>query len=185
MVDEHRHGIIFLTATIRGLTVICTAALLVGCYGALSVRYHQEQAERRRQERASEAQERNIQAHPGLYDLTGWGGNSVSYDSQRRADVAALDINGEVGHPIYQSGPVARCVPGPNWSNSQRIVSGSLPPGVDFEVSTKAIQGIPTERGHWIVKVELYAIRCNYDTSIVGFTQELRFHITGTGKVVN
>ena len=115
---------------------------------------------------------------PGLYGgITQWNGGIG-------------DINGEVGQRLYVNGPTARCVNCKNcqtgtWTANHMVVSGTLPPGLSFESTSANIVGIPRERGHWIVQVKLYNITCNslnYDGSS-GFTQELRFHITGTGRV--
>jgi hypothetical protein len=106
-----------------------------------------------------------------LYRLTGWNDWTP-------------DINGEVGHPLGIRGPNARCVPGGNWSSLGTIASGTLPPGLTMDPRSFDMGGIPRERGHWIVKVKLDNIVCN-GSSYKGFDQELRFHITGSGKVVN
>jgi len=92
------------------------------------------------------------------------------------------EIDGEVGHPLNVGGPTADSTGG--WSASHMILSGSFPPGIDWGSGSDII-GIPTERGHWVVKVELYNIICNglnYDKSC-SFEQELIFHITGSGRV--
>ena len=109
---------------------------------------------------------------PGMYRLNGW-------NSSR----AGIDIDGEVGHPFTVSGPTARCVGSQNWLGNQRINSGKLPPGMTMGESGD-IAGIPTERGHFIVEVEEFNVQCG-GSSYEGFTQQLRFHITGSGKVVN
>ncbi|HEX8925291.1 MAG TPA: hypothetical protein VF786_05835 [Terriglobales bacterium] len=109
---------------------------------------------------------------PGLYSLSGWQG--VRYD---------VDINGEVGHQLYVSNPTARCEPSRHWSGDAQIVSGALPSGLSMDYSTMRISGIPTERGHWIVKMKLSNVQCG-GSYYEGFTQELRFHITGTGRVI-
>jgi hypothetical protein len=103
---------------------------------------------------------------PGLYGLEYYGG----------------DINGEIGHPLGVSQPRARCEPDHNWTADDRIISGTLPPGLTVQ-SNGSISGIPTERGHWIVKQEIYNIRCAGE-SWQGSVREIRFHITGSGKVV-
>jgi hypothetical protein len=108
---------------------------------------------------------------PGLYSLNGWYGT--------RADV---DINGEVGHPLDIGYPRANCVPSGNWSGGNRVDSGTLPPGMSMG-EHGGISGLPSERGHWIVKMEMYNVQCG-GSSYEGFTQTLRFHITGSGKVV-
>jgi hypothetical protein len=109
---------------------------------------------------------------PGLYSLNGWYGT--------RGDA---DVNGEVGHPLSAGNPTANCVPSQHWSGGQRINSGVLPPGMSLDNNTGAISGLPSERGHWIVQMELYNVQCG-GQSYLGFTQTLRFHITGSGKVV-
>lgn len=129
---------------------------------------------------ASATPQKTTSTKPGFYGVSEWwnGGSS--------------DVNGEVGHRLYVGGPRARCItcnncqPGP-WQADHMIVSGNLPPGMSFDNGTSNISGIPSERGHWIVKIKLYNIRCNglnFD-GCCSFTQELRFHITGTGRVNN
>lgn len=116
---------------------------------------------------------------PGFYGVTTWWNNGAS------------DIDGEVGHRLYVGGPRAKCIEckgcdAGSWTSSWTVVSGSFPPGLSWG-DAASISGIPSERGHWIVKVKLYNIRCNggdYD-GCCSFTQELRFHIKGTGKVNN
>ena|SRR5215469_13638837 len=108
---------------------------------------------------------------PGLYGLEGW-------------QWGRSDIDGEVGHPLSTASPHANCVPGGNWSANVRIVSGQLPPGMTLNPAPWTITGLPTERGHWIVRIELYDVKCGAQY-YQGITQELRFHITGSGKVVN
>jgi hypothetical protein len=109
------------------------------------------------------------QRAPGFYNFTGWN------------DWTA-DINGEVGNRLYVNGPRALCHPSRSWRADKRIVSGELPPGLNF-ASGDDIQGIPTQRGHWIVNLETYNVECQ-GNNYKGFTQELRFHITGSGRVV-
>lgn len=108
----------------------------------------------------------------GMYDLTGW--NGISWDT---------DINGEVGHRLFVNSPTARCLPSHNWSFTPVVVSGSLPPGLTLNSAPSSITGIPLERGHWIVRLRMDNVQCegNY---YKGYEQELRFHITGSGKVV-
>lgn len=109
---------------------------------------------------------------PGLYNFTGW--NDATW---------GIDINGEVGYPVYVGNPKAECYPSGKWTLNTRVASGSLPPGLTLGSAPFSITGIPTERGHWIVKLETYDVRCE-GGSYKGFEQELRFHITGSGKVV-
>lgn len=104
------------------------------------------------------------------------------------------DFNLEVGHPFMELGAFGICMPGGtssnsrnsiNWSANTRIISGSLPPGL--KVTNKhgygSIEGIPTERGHWIITQEIYNISCA--GKFYGDEQRvLRFHITGSGKVI-
>jgi|GEM_PF-2268753 len=109
---------------------------------------------------------------PGFYGITEQWNSGVG------------DINGEVGHSLFVSSPRARCLPG-QWTANRYIVSGTLPPGLTLNSGPSTITGIPTERGHWIVKIKMYDISCN-DKNFDGccsFTQELRFHISGSGKV--
>ncbi|MEK6372113.1 MAG: hypothetical protein AABO58_05405 [Acidobacteriota bacterium] len=118
--------------------------------------------------------------NPGVYGLKGWNYSSV-WSSPTENTVEAADINGEVGHPLTVEGPRMRVSPSGNWTGNKSVVSGSLPPGLTMD-NYGQIKGIPTERGHWIVKVELGTVTAVGQTWL-GFTQELRFHITGSGKV--
>jgi hypothetical protein len=106
----------------------------------------------------------------------GWYGISTGWNESMG------DVNGEVGHRMYVGGPRGKCLPSRSWSSSQRIVSGSLPPGLSMD-GTAAISGVPTERGHWIVNLELSNITCEGKT-YRDYSQELRFHVTGTGRVI-
>lgn len=118
---------------------------------------------------------------PGLYDLRGWGG---VWAPRNGGEALGIDINGEVGHPVYVDCPRCNCVTaageGQAWNAVHNVLSGSLPPGLKFG-EHHVIVGIPTDRGHWIVRLELNNIECG--DSSYSFQQELRFHITGTGKV--
>ncbi len=106
---------------------------------------------------------------PGLYSLKRWN----NWNS---------DVNGKVGHRLYVHNPTADCRPSGKWTASVRIISGRLPPGLTLSSAPWNIKGIPTKRGHWIVKIRLYNVKCG-GKSYKGFEQELRFHIAGTGRV--
>jgi hypothetical protein len=125
-------------------------------------------------------------AFAALAGLTGWNDanvyNGVAQD---------LDVNGEIGHPLTVRQPVANCYVG-NRVNNQlwnvnalpTLASGVLPPGLSLPTTLPLnISGIPTARGHWIVKLNFSGSTCNGE-SHEGFTQVLRFHITGSGQVV-
>ena len=107
---------------------------------------------------------------PGWYGITdGWNyGNG--------------DVNGEVGHRLYVDSPKGKCLPGRNWYADTSIVSGTLPQGLTMN-NVGVISGIPTERGHWIVRLRKYNIQCE-GKYYKDYEQELRFHIKGTGKVI-
>lgn len=100
------------------------------------------------------------------------------------------DINGEVGHRMYVDGPRLRCVgrDGGGFVSvtaNASVETGAFPPGLEWSSDTWGIEGIPTERGHWIVKVRLYNVQCNgFRFDPVDYVRELRFHITGSGEVV-
>jgi hypothetical protein len=116
---------------------------------------------------------------PGMYDLTGW--NNAGVSSYTNKTFTGIDIEGKVGYRLEVGGPRAQCVsPSNKWTASIKIISGKLPPGMEFE--SLDIKGIPTKRGNYIVILELGAIRCN-DFSYLSHTQELRFHIGGVGIV--
>ena len=129
---------------------------------------------------------RSSQEAPGLYRMTGWsvGGNSYQYAWVPGAaeNVAyGIDVNGELGHPLYVSAPTGHCT-ATDFTATKGIRSGRFPGGVSMD-SNGAITGIPTERGHFIVTLALSELTCNGST-YTGFRQELRFHITGSGQVV-
>jgi hypothetical protein len=106
----------------------------------------------------------------------------------------AGDVNGEVGHPLSINGPTARCWragSGPpntreaRYSVNVRVASGQLPPGLSMN-GIGAINGIPSERGHWIVRLEVYGALCDGVSypNMSSWGSEIRFHITGSGQVV-
>ncbi|HMK27600.1 MAG TPA: hypothetical protein VK483_16325 [Chitinophagaceae bacterium] len=116
---------------------------------------------------------------PGLYSLTGWN-HAWMNTSTNVAN--GIDVEGRVGYPLEVAAPTANCgSPTKNWTGYHRIISGELPPGIDIEEAS-TIKGIPTKRGHYIVVLELYEIKCN-DMDYGSMKQELRFHITGSGIV--
>lgn len=132
----------------------------------------------------ADAPRRDSQQLPtGMSGLTSWNGWHIWYDSGQGINLAGgMDIDGEVGHPLSVGSCRANCEPGGNWTANHRIISGSFPPGVDFNSGNAGIYGIPTQRGHWIVQVELYDVMCN-GVNYAGIRQELRFHIGGSGVV--
>jgi hypothetical protein len=119
------------------------------------------------------------------------------------------DISGKVGYPLTVPMPRANCPSGP-WGFHLDIASGQLPPGLAIGDHGR-ISGVPTARGHWIVVFRLNNVTCgghHYTTEgipdVVAQTQAqpagetcaegyhfgycslrtVRFHITGTGEVV-
>jgi hypothetical protein len=115
---------------------------------------------------------RTVHYSPGWYGITAGWNNGVS------------DIDGQVGYSLYVSNPRGRCETSGQWTCSAEIVSGSLPPGLQLNDAPYTITGIPTERGHWIVQMKISNIMCN-GSYYQDFNQELRFHITGSGRVNN
>ena len=129
---------------------------------------------------------RPVQAtqEPGVYETYGWNTAAVWWNNSQVGEAGSQDINGEVGHPLYVRGPSTVTVPSNEASSSnKRIASGTLPPGMTLD-AVGAVTGIPTERGHWIVTLEVYG-RSFRGVSYKGYTQQLRFHITGSGRVNN
>lgn len=121
-------------------------------------------------------------AQEGLKLFGGWNQAAIRNDSAKGVCVAAVKgINGEVGRRLVVSGPTASCTPDPNWAGTPRIISGDLPPGMNFD-SKLGIKGTPREKGDWIVQVELKDLQCN-GVTYMGFSQELRFHISDSAKV--
>jgi hypothetical protein len=116
------------------------------------------------------------------------------------------DVNGEVGHPLNVNGPRGSddCS-----SASINIASGQLPPGLSMGRNGD-ISGIPTQRGHWIVTMKIENLMCNGHHFTLsgapdvlvenqGWTNQyeciedgqgycklttIRFHVTGSGQVV-
>lgn len=116
---------------------------------------------------------------PELRNLTGWAGKPYHSYNNKAEDA---DIDGEVGHPLSVSHPRMKCVGGDGWSGESKVVSGTLPPGLTLH-SSDDIDGIPTERGHWVVRLREYNLTCG-GNDFGDFEQELRFHISGSGKVI-
>jgi hypothetical protein len=119
------------------------------------------------------------------------------------------DVPGQVGYSLTVNSPRFDC-PGPWYSSGPYIVSGELPPGLEMDEHGE-ISGVPTQRGHWIVGLKISNIRCNgvnytnsgmpdvvFDKLFPGQDRSacivysghdcelrtLRFHITGSGAVV-
>ncbi|MBK9570316.1 MAG: hypothetical protein IPO53_10680 [Chitinophagaceae bacterium] len=68
---------------------------------------------------------------PGLTYPSGWNNAFVSGDINV---FYGIDIDGKVGYRLEVSGPRANCVsPSNKWTGNIKIVSGQLPPGMDFE----------------------------------------------------
>lgn len=121
-----------------------------------------------------------LKKQTGLQSIIGW--NNAGVSSYTNKTLYGIDIEGKVGYRLEVSAPTANCVsPSKKWTGYHKIVSGQLPPGLDFN-ETSWIKGIPTKRGNYIVVLELYDIKCN-DINYGAYKQELRFHITGVGIV--
>ena len=100
----------------------------------------------------------------------------------------ADDVEGQVGHKLYVAPPETYCEPPGHfdWTARSEIISGVLPPGLTLNENL-SITGIPTERGHWVVKLKLSNIQgpCgDPHAPLPEMPCELDFHITGTGKVI-
>lgn len=120
---------------------------------------------------------------PGLYNITGWNYSNCYFPSKKLGTCSSKDIDGKVGYELYVGGLRANCVPSGKWSTSgSRITSGTLPPGLTFEKGKSVIRGIPEKRGHWIIHIKVDNLYCG-GTSYYGLEQDLRFHISGSGKV--
>jgi len=121
-------------------------------------------------------------------DIDGWNDTSVFFDGVKghEGSVSGIDIDGEVGHPVYVGSPRANCKPSGNWSLNVEVSDGTLPPGLSLSTVSGeygVIKGIPTSRGHWIVEMRAYDLKCE-GKYYMGFTQQLRFHISGSGRVI-
>ena len=135
----------------------------------------------------AEASKRYQAPVAGFDNVKGWNSVQVTYLGSNEGVAWSIDPDGEVGHPLYVSSPTANCTnasgQSASWTMDSSIISGSLPPGITLNSSSFDIEGIPTERGHWIVELNSGGLTCD-GKGYLGFKQELRFHITGTGKVV-
>ena len=130
-------------------------------------------------------------AYAEFWGFDGWGGKPVANVSGNWLPSSGSgDVDGEVGHLLSVKGPKGDCHPPGHqwtekisWTGSVSIVSGVLPPGLTMNMTTGDISGIPTERGHWIVTVSDSNISCG-GQDYNDYSEQLRFHITGTGKVI-
>ena len=92
---------------------------------------------------------RTTPTKPGFYGITSYWNAGTG------------DIDGDVGYRLYINGPRARCITCTNcapgtWSGNSSVISGNFPPGLSFASDgTSKIEGIPTERGNWIVKLKM------------------------------
>lgn len=109
-----------------------------------------------------------------LYQSSGWNGSYMYGDA---------DIEGRVGYQLEVSGPSISCGGGASPLGVE-VVSGQLPPGLISYVGSQSfgrIGGTPQERGHFITRLR-YNVWCgggNYSIE-----QTVRFHITGSGQVI-
>ena len=121
-------------------------------------------------------------------DVHGWMGGNVTEENSG-VSMPGVDIDGKVGYSLTAYGPRAVCKDDngqdATWTLSPTIESGTLPPGVAIGSpdSGFSISGIPTQRGHYIVTISFGSQHCN-GTPEPAFVQQLRFHITGSGEVV-
>lgn len=122
------------------------------------------------------------QKKPGLYGTKGWSYGQCYFGGGGLGDCFSKDIDGKVGYRLFVNGPRSTCEPDGSWTSSSVVIdSGSLPPGLSLN-SKFHIEGIPQKRGHWIVKLRIQDMYCS-GKKFYGIKQELRFHITGSGKV--
>ena len=126
---------------------------------------------------------------PGFTNIKGWNYQPTWYNGTTGVEgtATAIDIDGQIGYPLTVGYPSASCITANGqtgtWNLSASVTSGALPPGLSLDTSNYQITGIPTARGHWIVEMNSGGLTCN-GQSYMGFTQELRFHIKGSGEVV-
>ncbi len=119
----------------------------------------------------------------GIHNVNGWSySNCYFHDRNAIGSCNSKDIDGKVGYQLYVDGLRANCGPDNKWHTSKKILTGTLPPGLAFVSGGSNIKGIPEKRGHWIVTIKVDNLYCQ-GKSYYGLKQELRFHITGSGKV--
>ncbi len=131
----------------------------------------------------------NNQSSPGFTNIKGWNNQPAYFNGADGVPGTAsdIDIDGQIGYPLTVWNPTANCI-GANgqsaaWTLSPSVTSGALPPGLVMGDSPYQITGIPTARGHWIVTLTSGDMACD-GKSYMNFTQNLRFHIKGSGEVV-
>lgn len=115
-----------------------------------------------------------------VYSSRGWNGAGTA--NQSYTQWTDIDVNGEVGHPLDVYGPYGECGNGSPFTYSAYVSSGSLPPGLTMS-SNGRISGIPQERGHWIVTLTQSGQYCG-GVTFNDSSQQVRFHITGSGQVI-
>jgi hypothetical protein len=129
------------------------------------------------------------------YNVSGWNsvdarlrpgsvGNTGSGSQRSWGEVDSIDIDGEVGHPLVISAPSGTCPAGgvAEVGGERPVYGDSLPPGLALRADA-AISGIPTQSGYWIVGMHVETWTCPGANFLYwGFSQEIRFHITGTGQ---
>ena len=121
-----------------------------------------------------------IRQPAGLHEITGWDRSKVDDNNE----AVSIDITGEVGHSLFVLAPTTKCISlSGDWTGYPKIISGKLPRGMVFDKLNR-IKGVPTERGHYILKIEMNTIKCN-DNSYKGISQVLRFHIMSKGCTIN
>lgn len=127
-------------------------------------------------------------AQPEMLTVQGWGKGwmSESTGDYSLGEGPGIDVDGQVGYRLFVKGPRVKC--DQHWHFNYKIISGTLPPGLTIVEGPCDIEGIPTERGNWVVKIQIFNVTCGtqpIDLAHIDYDiQEIRFHIAGSGKVI-
>lgn len=109
--------------------------------------------------------------------MTGWGGAAVYFDEEAFTVAEPITIKAEAGTSLHVEPPTIFCPAGTRRAHAvPKIVSGVLPPGIHMQTEAFDIEGVPTRRGKWAVRIQLYPLYCD-DKKMPGFTQEMEFLI--------
>lgn len=120
---------------------------------------------------------KNFKAEGVVPAMTGWGEATVYFDDEAFTLAEPITIKGTVGTSLHVEPPTISCPPGTRRAHAvPKIISGQLPPGLHMQTEAFDIEGVPSRRGKWTVRIQLYPLYCD-DKMMPGFTQEMDFHI--------
>lgn len=141
--------------------VLLLSAILVGC--ASTGDYYEETPQ------------------PGL---SVWPYLGICYEGSGCYQVQQFDLF--VGIPASNISAAANCNDNygqtATWYGSIVLVSGQLPPGLEFDYTGLNVVGVPTRAGTWHFRIRFTGVQCNgqyYDDMLTNYYQDVTIKTSG------